>query len=74
MMGVRAKKLSKLCTGFFLLLLYHARDGFCEFRLNSVRSSKLISPNKRSAVRGTAYIFSPQLRKDLNSSFGTKNK
>jgi hypothetical protein len=40
----------------------------CIFRLNSVRSLKWISSNKRSAVRGKTYASPPQLRKELKSS------
>jgi hypothetical protein len=43
---------------------------FCASSLNSVRSSKWITPNKRSAIRDTVYT-SPQLRKELNNGFFT---
>jgi hypothetical protein len=41
---------------------------FCALRLNSVKSSGCISPNRRSTVRDTAYACPPQLRKDLKST------
>ncbi|MDR1341386.1 MAG: hypothetical protein LBK58_15235 [Prevotellaceae bacterium] len=46
-----------LCTGYFSAL-----------QTDAVRRPIWITPNKRSAVRGTAYT-SPQLRKELNSFF-----
>jgi hypothetical protein len=39
---------------------------FCALQTDAVRRQIWVTPNKRSAVRGTAYI-SPQLRKELNS-------
>jgi hypothetical protein len=41
---------------------------FCALQTDAVRRPIWITSNKRSAVRGTAYISPPQLRKELNSN------
>jgi hypothetical protein len=46
---------------------------FCALQTDAVRRPIQITPNKRSAVRGTAYT-SPQLRKELNSFFPSNSQ
>ncbi|MDR1339637.1 MAG: hypothetical protein LBK58_06260 [Prevotellaceae bacterium] len=46
---------------------------FCALQTDAVRRPIQISPNRRSAVRGTAYT-SPQLRKELNSFFPSNSQ